>query len=168
MTKVILVQGDITTQRVDAIVNSANSSLLGGGGVDRAIHKAAGPKLLEECKKLDGCRTGEAKISKGYSLPVKYIIHTVGHVYGQENGAESTLLAKCYISSLMLAKKFDIKTIAFPSISTGVYGYPKEEAVKIAYKTIVNFIKNDNSFTEVRFVLHSIEDYQLYSTYWIK
>ncbi len=166
MTKVTIVQGDITNQRVDAIVNAANSSLLGGGGVDGAIHRAAGPKLLEECKNLGGCQTGEAKISKGYNLPVKYVIHTVGPVYGQENWEESTLLAKCYKNSLLLAKKNGVKTIAFPAISTGFYGYPKEEAVKIVHGTMMNFLKNDNSFTEVRFILHSHEDYQLYKKYW--
>lgn len=140
MTKIILVKGDITQQKVEAIVNADNKTLLGGGGVDGAIHYAAGPKLLEECKKLNGCNTGEAKITKGYNLPAKFVIHTVGPIYGKEK----KLLSSCYKNCLILAKKHKIKTIAFPAISTGVYDYPKKEAAEIAIATIKNFVKNDN------------------------
>ncbi|MCX7881076.1 MAG: O-acetyl-ADP-ribose deacetylase [Patescibacteria group bacterium] len=162
MTKITLVKGDITKQKVEAIVNAANKTLLGGGGVDGAIHKAAGPELLEECKKLGGCQTGEAKITKGYKLPAKYVIHTVGPIFGKENGKEAELLASCYRNSLFLAKKYKIKTIAFPSISTGVYGYPKKEAAEIVIKTIKEFIKNNNWFEEIRLVVFSKESYQIY------
>ncbi|MCX7589608.1 MAG: O-acetyl-ADP-ribose deacetylase, partial [Patescibacteria group bacterium] len=150
MTRITLIKGDITKQKVEAIVNAANKTLLGGGGVDGAIHKAAGPELLEECKKLGGCQTGEAKITKGYNLPAKYVIHTVGPIFGKENGKEAELLVSCYRNSLFLAKKYKIKTIAFPSISTGVYGYPKKEAAEIVIKTIKEFIKNNNWFEEIR------------------
>lgn len=162
MTKITLVKGDITKQKVDAIVNAANKSLLGGGGVDGAIHRAAGPKLLKECNKLGGCQTGEAKITKGYNLPAKYIIHTVGPIYGKENGKEAELLASCYKNSLLLAKKYKIKTIAFPAISTGAYGYPKKEAAEIAIKTIKDFIKNDEWFEEIKLVVFSEEGYKIY------
>lgn len=162
MTKITLVKGDITKQKVDAIVNAANKSLLGGGGVDGAIHRAAGPKLLKECNKLGGCQTGEAKITKGYNLPAKYIIHTVGPIYGKENGKEAELLASCYKNSLLLAKKYKIKTIAFPAISTGAYGYPKKEAAEIALKTIKEFINNDDWFEEIKLVVFSEESYKIY------
>lgn len=162
MTKITLVKGDITKQKVDAIVNAANKSLLGGGGVDGAIHRAAGSKLLEECRKLGGCQTGEAKITKGYSLPAKYVIHTVGPIYGKENGKEPQLLASCYKNSLLLAKKYKIKTIAFPAISIGAYGYPKKEAAEIAIKTIKDFIKNDEWFEEIKLVVFSEEGYKIY------
>lgn len=162
MTKITFIQGDITTQKVDAIVNAANRSLLGGGGVDGAIHSVAGPQLLIECRSLGGCLTGEAKITKGYNLPAKYIIHTVGPVYGKEKGREAELLSNCYKNSLLLAKNYYCHTIAFPSISTGVYGYPKEKAVKIVYATITDFLKNDQFFTEIRFITHSQKDQQLY------
>lgn len=165
MTRITVLQGDITSQKVDAIVNAANKSLLGGGGVDGAIHRAAGPQLLKECRSLGGCDTGEAKITKGYNLPAKYIIHTVGPAYGKEKGKEAELLSDCYKNSLLLAKKYNCRTIAFPSISTGVYGYPKEEAVKIVYQTITNFVKNDHFFEEIRFVTHSKEDQKLYEKY---
>lgn len=165
MTKIVVVQGDIAAQKVDAIVNAANKTLLGGGGVDGAIHRAAGPKLLKECKTLGGCKTGEAKITKGHNLPAKYVIHTVGPIYGKENGKEAELLSNCYKNSLLLAKQNGIKTIAFSAISTGVYGYPKEEAVKIALDTLQAFIKNDNYFNEIRLVLHSEEDKELCDKY---
>lgn len=165
MTKITVLQGDITTQKVDAIVNAANKSLLGGGGVDGAIHQAAGPQLFEECRSLHGCATGDAKITKGYNLASKYIIHTVGPVYGKEKGKEAQLLTNCYKNSLLLAQKYNCRTIAFPSISTGVYGYPKEEAVKIVKKTITDLLKNDQFFTEIRFVTHSKQDFNLYIKY---
>jgi len=162
MTQISIVQGNITTQQVDAIVNAANKSLLGGGGVDGAIHAAAGPQLLQECRTLGGCQTGEAKLTKGYNLPAKYVIHTVGPVYGMENGKEAELLADCYKNSLSLAKKYQCNTIAFPAISTGVYGFPKEEAVKIVKRTLEYFINESDSIREIRLVVYSEEDRRLY------
>lgn len=163
MAKITIKKGDITKEEVDAIVNAANKSLLGGGGVDGAIHRAAGPELLEECRTLGGCETGEAKITKGYRLPAKYVIHTVGPIYGRGKGREAELLANCYKNSLLLAKKHKVKAVAFPAISTGVYGYPKEEAVKIVFKTVRDFISKDDSLDEIRLVLFSDSDLRLYN-----
>jgi O-acetyl-ADP-ribose deacetylase (regulator of RNase III) len=162
MTKVTALLGDITEQKVDAIVNAANKTLLGGGGVDGAIHRAAGPKLLEECRTLGGCETGQAKITSGYNLPANFVIHTVGPVYGQEDGREAELLAACYKNSLALAEEKGFKTIALPSISTGAYGYPIEEAAKVAISTVKRFVTNSQGLDEVRFVLFSPKDLEVY------
>ncbi len=161
-TKIELIQGDITKLRVDVIVNAANKTLLGGGGVDGAIHRDAGPELKEECRKLNGCNTGQAKITKGYNLPAKYVIHTVGPVWniGLEN--EELQLANCYINSLRLAKEYDCKSIAFPNISTGVYRYPKELAADIAVKEARLFLKNNTSIEKVVFVCFDEENYKIY------
>lgn len=166
--KIKIVKGDITKFKVDAIVNAANSTLLGGGGVDGAIHRAAGSQLLDECRTLNGCKTGEAKITKGYKLPAKYVIHTVGPIY-HFNKNQEQLLRNCYQNSLELAVKNNIKTIAFPSISTGIYGYPIEEASVIAFNAVKDFLKNNDSIQEVTFVCFddkTFNDYNnLYSNY---
>lgn len=162
MEKMKAVIADITTLSVDAIVNAANTSLLGGGGVDGAIHRAAGPELLKECRSLGGCRTGEAKITKGYSLPARYVIHTVGPVWHGGNKGEAELLSNCYIHSLELAQKNEIKTIAFPSISTGVYGYPIEKAAEIAVTTVNRFLRERQSLIGVIFCCFSKGDLSEY------
>ena len=145
--KITLIQGDITKLKVDAIVNAANTSLLGGGGVDRDIHEAAGPELLKECRTLNGCKTGEAKITKGYNLPAHYVIHTVGPVYDarQEYICEK-LLYLCYINSLNLTRKYNIHSIAFPSISTGVYGYPPMKAAKVVKKALMRWLEQNEDY----------------------
>lgn len=158
------VQGDITVQKdVEAIVNAANTSLLGGGGVDGAIHRAAGPELLEECRTLYGCNTGEAKITKGYKLPCKYVIHTVGPIYRGGNYNEAELLKNAYWNSLQLAVDHGIRTIAFPSISTGVYRYPLKEAAEIAVNTVTEFYKEHvDDLDYVRFVLFNARTRKVY------
>lgn len=159
-----IVKGDITKIKAEAIVNAANQTLLGGGGVDGAIHRAAGPKLKEECAKLGGCKTGQAKITKGYNLPAKYVIHTVGPIWHGGKAGEAEFLKNCYLNSLKLAQKHKIKSIAFPAISTGAYGYPIGEAGKIAIKTVKNFIiKNPKAFEEIIFVLFFDRDFDIYS-----
>lgn len=159
--RIDIMQGDITKIRVDAIVNAANNSLLGGGGVDGAIHRAAGPELLEECRNIGGCPTGEARITKGYNLPAKYVIHTVGPIYDEEP-EPARLLASCYKSSLELALKNSVKTIAFPAISCGIYGYPVEDACKIATDTVISFLKDHKIIEKVIFVLFSADSYAIY------
>lgn len=160
--KIELYQGDITNLEVDAIVNAANKSLLGGGGVDGAIHKAAGPELKEEAKTLNGAETGEAKITKGYELPAKHVIHTVGPVYNDGTKGEDELLKNCYENSMDIAAENDVQTIAFPSISTGAYGYPMEEATKIAIETVQEKLKEHQDIEKVYFVSFSEEDYKVY------
>ena len=163
MTEIKIVRDDITRRQADAIVNAANSTLLGGGGVDGAIHRAAGPELLEECRKLRGCRTGEAKITRGHRLPAKHVIHTVGPVYGEEQGREAELLASCYRESLTLARQHGCKSVSFPSISTGAYGYPLEEASRIALKTIREFIgEHPDALETVEIVTFSERDQRVY------
>jgi len=162
-TELITIKQDITTLKVDAIVNAVNKHLLGGGGVDGAIHRVAGHDLYLECKELGGCETGQAKITKGYNLPAKYVIHTAGPIYNRENGKEAELLASCYENSLKLAVKHNIKTIAFPSISTGAFGYPIEEASEIAVKTIRKFLaKNGHQIEKVYFVAFSYVVFEVY------
>lgn len=163
MTKITHVQGDITKQIIDALVNASNKSLLVGGGVDGAIHKAAGFKLKIACARLGGCHTGEAKITEGFNLPARFVIHTVGPVYGREEGREEELLANCYRYSLAVAMANGIRTIAFPSIATGVHGYPIEDAARLAISTVKNVVaENPGVFDEIRFVTFSDADAEVY------
>ena len=156
------IQANITTLAVDAIVNAANSSLLGGGGVDGAIHRAAGPDLVAECRLLGGCKTGEAKITKGYRLPAKHVIHTVGPVWRGGTSGEPELLANCYRNSLQLAVKHGLESIAFPSISTGIYGYPIEEAARVAVNTVKQFLAESGATLDVTFCCFSQPDLEVY------
>lgn len=160
--RIEVVETDITRQQVDAIVNAANSTLLGGGGVDGAIHRAAGPELLTECRQLNGCPTGQAKITKGYNLPVRWVIHTVGPIWRGGTQHEDELLAQCYQNSLALAKAHDIKTIAFPSISTGAYGFPMDRASRIAVTEIKRFLEQDSSIEKVILVCFGQRAYDIH------
>lgn len=160
--KIIVIEGNITEQEVDAIVNAANTSLLGGGGVDGAIHRAAGSGLLEECRRLNGCKTGEAKITKGYNLPAQWVIHTVGPVWQDGNHQEDELLASCYRRCLELAEQHAVKTIAFPAISTGVYRFPLLRATKIALNEIITYLSSHPFIEQVIFVCFDRATYNCY------
>jgi O-acetyl-ADP-ribose deacetylase (regulator of RNase III) len=163
MKRIELIIGDITKLEVDAIVNAANTSLLGGGGVDGAIHRAAGPKLLDECRELKGCATGDAKITKAWMLPSKYVIHAVGPVWTDGLHDEAQLLMSCYNRSLEIAVKQGLQSIAFPCISTGVYRFPKEKAAIIALETIQDFLRSNKQIDKVILCTFDEENYQLYS-----
>lgn len=160
--RISVIKGDITLQKVDSIVNAANNTLLGGGGVDGAIHRAAGPGLLEECRRMNGCPTGEARITEGYNLPARYVIHTVGPVWHGGNDNEAEILAMCYRNCLKVALQHGIKTIAFPSISTGAYGFPVEPATRIALGEVKNFLERNESIEKVVFVCFNQAVYSCY------
>jgi O-acetyl-ADP-ribose deacetylase (regulator of RNase III) len=161
-SRIDIVRGDITKLDMDAIVNAANTTLLGGGGVDGAIHRAAGPELLAECQALCGCEQGEAKLTRGYRLPARFVIHTVGPIWRGGKRHESEILANCYQNSLQLAVENEIKTIAFPAISCGAYGYPIPEAAQIALKATRDFLATDDSIDKVAFVLWGEDIYDAY------
>lgn len=161
-TRIELLKEDITQVNTDAIVNAANSSLLGGGGVDGAIHRAAGPELLDECRKINGCPTGDAKITKGYRLKAKYVIHTVGPVWRGGKNNEEDLLALCYKNSLRIAVINSCKSVAFPNISTGIYHFPKELAADIAINAVNSFISEGNEMEKIQFVCFDEENYRIY------
>ena len=161
--RVVALEGDITDQRVDALVNAANTSLLGGGGVDGAIHRSAGPELLAECRTVGDCPTGEARITAGYRLPARWVIHTVGPVWSGGGSGEDGLLAACYRNSLSLAVESGVRTIAFPAISTGAYGFPLERATAIAVSEVRRFLAEDASIERVTFVCHGPRAYGVYT-----
>ena len=160
--KIELLKGDITTLEVDAIVNAANKSLHGGGGVDGAIHRAAGKQLLNECRKLKGCETGMAKITNAYKLPSKHVIHTVGPIWRGGHYKEEQLLQSCYLESLKVAENNSCKTIAFPNISTGIYGFPKDKAAEIAVSTVQKYVSGESNIETVNFICFDDKNYQLY------
>ena len=163
--KIKIKQGDLTEEVTDAIVNAANNSLLGGGGVDGAIHRKGGPRILEQCKKHGGCPTGEARITTAGNLPCRYVIHTVGPVFGDSPELGEKLLYNAYYNSLKLAAEYGLKSIAFPSISTGAYGYPIDKAVKIAFKAVADFSEHESTIKELIFVLYSDENLQVYERF---
>lgn len=163
LDRVSVIEGDITRLAIDAVVNAANSSLLGGGGVDGAIHRAAGPELLAECRTLGGCPTGQAKITRGYRLPAKWVIHTVGPVWHDGDRGEDELLASCYRNSLALAVAHGIRTIAFPAISTGVYGFPLDRATEIAVREVTRFLEADATIEQVIFVCFGRRAFEVYT-----
>jgi O-acetyl-ADP-ribose deacetylase (regulator of RNase III) len=165
LTHIKIIQGDITLLDVDAIVNAANTSLLGGGGVDGAIHRKAGPRLLDECRKFGGCNPGEARITAGYNLKSKHVIHTPGPIYRNGKNGEDAILRNSYLNSMKLAMDYKLKSIAFPAISTGVYGYPKPEACKIAVDTVINFMIENNFIIEIIFALFDSDNYSNYIKY---
>jgi O-acetyl-ADP-ribose deacetylase (regulator of RNase III) len=162
LSRLTVIQGDITHLAVDAIVNAANSSLLGGGGVDGAIHRAAGPELLAECRRIGGCPTGEARMTHGHRLPARHVIHAVGPVYHGGRSREPELLRSCYVESLRLAAQAQLKSIAFPCISTGIYGYPKSEACSIAVAAVVEWLHSNELPHSVTFCCFGEEDAELY------
>ena len=162
--RISVIEGDITKLDVDAIVNAANNSLLGGGGADGAIHRAAGPKLLDECITLNGCETGDAKITRGYNLPARHVIHTVGPIWRGGNNGEPEKLASCYRKSMEVAVANGVQTIAFPAISTGVYGYPKKEAAQIAINQVLTCLDKMPEIKNVTFVLFGLENYDIYTS----
>lgn len=166
MERFTIIKGDIVKAKVDAIVNAANTSLLGGGGVDGAIHRAAGKELLAECETLGGCKTGEAKITKGYKLKASFVIHTPGPIWRGGKWGEEELLASCYRNCLALAKENGVKSIAFPSISTGVYRFPVEEAAQVAVKCIGDFLEQDDSFEQIIMVCFDEETKDAYAKAW--
>ncbi|MDA3929858.1 MAG: O-acetyl-ADP-ribose deacetylase [Prolixibacteraceae bacterium] len=163
MNRLKLIRGDITRLNVDAIVNAANTSLLGGGGVDGAIHRAAGIELVKECRTLNGCKTGDAKLTRGYNLPASYVIHTVGPVWNDGLHNESELLKRSYIRCLEIASENNIKSIAFPNISTGVYHFPKEKAAVIALETINSFLEKNETIEEIILCVFDEENYSIYN-----
>ncbi len=163
-----IVVGDITRQRVDAIVNAANTSLLGGGGVDGAIHRAAGPRLLAACRDLGGCPTGRARITPGYDLPARWVVHTVGPVWHGGDRGEESLLEQCYVNTLMLASLYDVRTVAFPAISTGAYGFPKPLAARVAVRSIAAFLRDDAGIVQVRLVCRGEESLLEHRRAWLE